>query len=204
MFHDRYVLTISRLTVDKLGVKLYDRVSAVIAEMIANGYDADATEVTVEAPMDTMLASLSAGQVTDLGFTIRVSDNGCGMAPDVINSSYLKVGGERRKNPRRGDCTPRFHGRVMGRKGVGKLAPFGICNTIEVTSSGGDEVDGVDEHGNAARGYRTAHFFLKRSAIMEDEEKNYEPDLGPLDGTVRPATGLTFVLPSSVVGTCQT
>lgn len=29
-------MTISRLTVDKLGVKLYDRVSAVIAEIIAN------------------------------------------------------------------------------------------------------------------------------------------------------------------------
>ena len=31
----KYQMTISRLTVDKLGVKLYDRVSAVIAEIVA-------------------------------------------------------------------------------------------------------------------------------------------------------------------------
>ena len=45
-----YSMRISRLTVDKLGVKLYDKVSAVIAELIANAYDADATNVTVRAP----------------------------------------------------------------------------------------------------------------------------------------------------------
>ena len=31
-----YHLRISRLTVDKLGVKLYDKASAVVAELIAN------------------------------------------------------------------------------------------------------------------------------------------------------------------------
>ena len=30
-----YTLRISRLTIDKLGVKLYDRVSAVVAELVA-------------------------------------------------------------------------------------------------------------------------------------------------------------------------
>ena len=48
----KYVMKISRLTVDKLGVKLYDRVSAVIAELVANSYDADAAKVTITAPMD--------------------------------------------------------------------------------------------------------------------------------------------------------
>ena len=42
-----YELKISRLTVDKLGVKLDDKASAVVAELIANSYDADATEVDV-------------------------------------------------------------------------------------------------------------------------------------------------------------
>ena len=48
---NEYVMRISRLTVDKLGVKLYDKVSAVIAELIANSYDADAKEVSVRAPI---------------------------------------------------------------------------------------------------------------------------------------------------------
>ncbi|HEU4683617.1 MAG TPA: hypothetical protein VFS39_03845, partial [Nitrospira sp.] len=55
----KYVMTISRLTVDKLGVKLYDRVSAVIAEVVANSYDADATEVIITAPMGETLAQKS-------------------------------------------------------------------------------------------------------------------------------------------------
>jgi len=32
----KYQMTISRMTVDKLGVKLYDKVAAVMAELVAN------------------------------------------------------------------------------------------------------------------------------------------------------------------------
>ncbi len=53
---DGYELKISRLTIDKLGVKLYDRVSAVVAELVANSYDADATQVAVELPLATLLS----------------------------------------------------------------------------------------------------------------------------------------------------
>ncbi|MBE9204747.1 hypothetical protein IQ218_16560 [Synechocystis salina LEGE 06099] len=52
-------MTISRLTIDKLGVKLYDKVSAVIAELVSNSYDADATEVEIKAPMGEFLATKS-------------------------------------------------------------------------------------------------------------------------------------------------
>lgn len=194
MSADKYVMTISRMTVDKLGVKLYDRVSAVIAELVANGYDADATEVTIEAPMGAMLASLSKGQVTDSGYTIRVSDNGCGMPPEVVNQFYLKVGGERRKDPQRGDRSKQYSRRVMGRKGVGKLAPFGICNTIEVISSGGEVIDGVDQNGQPAKGYKTAHFTMKRSEILSDSDTDYAPTVGALDDTVQPASGSTFIM----------
>lgn len=190
----KYKMTISRMTVDKLGVKLYDKVSAVIAELVANGYDADAERVTIEAPMDTMLASLSGGVVSDSGYTITVKDFGHGMVPDIVNPFYLKVGGERRKDPARGDRTPKHNRRVMGRKGVGKLAPFGICETLEVISSGGEEIDGMDEHGNDARGYRTAHFIMRRDKIMSDDEKDYEPDIGPLDETVQPEPGTSIVM----------
>ena len=194
MTENRYRMTISRLTVDKLGVKLYDRASAVIAELVANGYDADAEVVTIEAPMGTYLATVAQGNVTDSGYRIAVTDDGCGMTPDDINPFYLKVGGERRTDPKRGNKSPK-HGRlVMGRKGVGKLAPFGICNTIEVISSGGAEVDGFDESGNAARGYLTAHLIMKRDSILTDDDDEYIPDLGDLDGTVRPATGTTIVM----------
>src|ERR1700688_4699950 len=64
----KYVMKISRLTVDKLGVQLYDRVSAVIAELVANSYDADATKVTITAPMGEYLATRSQGEIKDRGY----------------------------------------------------------------------------------------------------------------------------------------
>ena len=42
---NKYTMRISRLTIDKLGIQMYDRVSAVLAELIANAYDADAQQV---------------------------------------------------------------------------------------------------------------------------------------------------------------
>ena len=190
----KYRMTISRMTVDKLGVKLYDKVSAAIAELVANGYDADAQEVTVEAPMGVILASLSQGVVSDSGYIITVHDKGHGMQPEVVNPFYLTVGSERRKDPKRGDRTPKFGRRVMGRKGVGKLAPFGICEELEVISSGGSEIDGEDEHGKPARGYKTAHFTMRRSEILTDEDESYEPEVGLLDETVQPKAGTKIIL----------
>jgi hypothetical protein len=77
-----YKLRISRLTVDKLGVKLYDKASAVVAELIANGYDADADSVTVRIPLNTQLATTAGGVTTDKGLVIEVADDGHGMTPD--------------------------------------------------------------------------------------------------------------------------
>lgn len=186
----QYVMTISRMTVDKLGVKLYDRVSAVMAELVANSYDADATEVTIQAPMGVYLATTKG----DAGYKIIVRDNGIGMEPNVVNPFYLKVGGERRKDPKRGNVSKKFGRRVMGRKGVGKLAPFGICNTIEVLTAGGEIVDGTGPDGKPARGFKAAHFIMKRSDIMDDHEDEYRPEIGPLDQCVVAEHGTTLTL----------
>ena len=190
----RYRMSISRMTIDKLGVKLYDKVSAAIAELVANGYDADADEVTVKAPMGVMLASLSQGNISDSGYCITIIDNGHGMHPDDINQFYLKVGGERRSDPKRGDRTQKYGRKVMGRKGVGKLAPFGICNTLEIISSGGEKIKVEDKNGNLVQGYRTAHFIMKRNDILTDENESYEPEIGQYDKTIRPNSGTEIVL----------
>jgi len=184
-----YTMTISRMTVDKLGVKLYDKVSAVIAELVANSYDADATRVEIRAPLGEFLASKQNGQIMDKGYTIEVQDDGIGMTPEQVNEFYLRVGAERRIDSRRGDTSKKFNRKVMGRKGVGKLAPFGICYMIEVITSGGELVDGKDENGNNAKGYLTAHLTLERDEILSDTDEEYKPVVGPLDETVRPTTG---------------
>lgn len=60
----------------------------------------------------------------------------------------------------------------MGRKGVGKLAPFGVCSHIEILSAGGAIVKEGDNEG-----YRTAHIILKKdgnySAHFFHDAKNF-------------------------------
>jgi len=190
----KYTMPISRLTVDKLGVKLYDRASAVIAELIANSYDADASEVRVEAPMGEYLASRAGGMVTDKGLEIVISDNGVGMTPDEMQDYFLPVGAERRSDPRRGEDgpTPSFGRKVMGRKGVGKLAPFGICREIEVISAGGGEVSDL---ATRREGYRTAHLIMDYDRITSgDPYEDYPPTVGDLDETISDERGTTVKL----------
>jgi hypothetical protein len=185
----KYRMTISRLTVDKLGVKLYDRASAVLAELIANSYDADANEVVVRAPMGAWLADKVTDDDVDKGYVIEVEDNGTGMTPDVINRYYLRVGAERRSDLERGDVSKKFGRKVMGRKGVGKLAPFGICEKIEVISSGGDLIQNPDSNGNVIQGYKTAHLIMERRGILSETDEDYFPIPGDQDETLRYKTG---------------
>jgi hypothetical protein len=191
---DKYVMTISRLTVDKLGVKLYDKVSAVIAELVANSYDADATEVEIKAPMDELLAVKNQGQLMDKGYVIEVNDNGIGMTPEEVNEFYLVVGKERRADPKRGDVSKKYKRKVMGRKGVGKIAPFGVCQQIEVLTAGGNIVTQKGENGKVTKGYLTAHFILDRAGIVTDTDSPYYPKVGASDGSLSEKTGTSLRL----------
>lgn len=117
-----YPLSIDVNVLKHLGINLYSNVPAVLTEMVANAWDADAEEVSINIDVD--------------GNKIIIHDAGHGMSYFDIKNKYLRVGYERRDDT--GDLTPK--GRpVMGRKGVGKLAPFSIANVVEVYSTKGDE-----------------------------------------------------------------
>lgn len=168
-----YHLRISRLTVDKLGVKLYDKASAVVAELIANGYDADAETVTVRLPLNLQLASQAGGKLKDLGYVIDVEDDGHGMTPEEAIGFYLRVGADRRT--RKGEDGGRSRKKkrpVMGRKGIGKLAPFGICRRIEVWSAGGPKTK---------NGYAITHFFMDFDKIVTDDDDAVPLEVGSED-----------------------
>ena len=181
----KYTLRISRLTIDKLGIQMYDRVSAVLAELIANAYDADAKTVTVTLPFSTTLGS--SDKEGD-GEEIRIEDDGTGMTEQHVNDYYLNVGYDRRA--KRGDTTG-LGRRVMGRKGIGKLAPFGICREVEVITAGGER---------AAEGYQIAHLILDFNAMRQTEtdshgiEDPYYPRVGDRDGDFTESSGTTIVL----------
>ena len=184
-----YVLRISRKTIDKLGVKLYDRVALVISELVSNSYDADAKEVTVQCPAGLFLATRKAGKVEDKGYEVRVQDDGLGMTPDQLNDYYLVVGSDRRTDAR-GEFSP--GGRpVMGRKGVGKLAPFGICKTIEIISAGEDPDAKPTE---MSKPFHVAHVILNYDDITQIDDFNYEPKRGTQDRTFTDKRGTTIIL----------
>ena len=181
--HRKYTMKISRLTIDKLGIHMYDRVSAVIAELIANSYDADATNVTVTLPFGKYLAKQKAGQTIDLEHEITIEDDGIGMLSYEVNDFYLKVGANRRAD--RGEKTA--SGRlVLGRKGIGKLAPFGICREIRVISAGGTPDDAGE--------YDVSDLILQYDSILSDDDDDYHPTLGPLDGKKQSRRGTKIIL----------
>ncbi len=119
------VLTVAGNIVKHLGVQMYaGRPVPAIAELISNAWDADAKQVEVELPLDEPWDPGNEEQF------IRVSDDGNGMTWDMVRNAYLNVGRDRRKI----EGTDRSPGGrpLQGRKGVGKLAGFGIADTLEV------------------------------------------------------------------------
>ena len=186
---DKYTMRISRLTIDKLGIQMYDRVSAVLAELIANAYDADAEHVKVTLPFGTYLARRRDGQVEDLGLEVVIEDDGGGMTAQEVNDYYLNIGYNRRVG--RDEKTPKHKRRVMGRKGIGKLAPFGICHEVEVITAGGNLTD---------KGYAVSNLILNFDDIIADERDesgnvtDYHPNQGPQDGKYADATGTKLIL----------
>lgn len=106
--------------IDLLGQQMYGGAVPSVAELVANAWDADASKVEIFIPAD----------FKSPGAEIIVRDYGTGMSFEELNNFYLHIGYERRT---RGERTT--GGRlVMGRKGIGKLAGFGIAEDIIVTS----------------------------------------------------------------------
>ena len=97
--------------IDSLGIQMYQRPVAAIAELISNAWDADAKRVDVRLP-----DPLSESAV------ISIEDNGLGMTFADCDGRYLNVGQNRRVEA--GDKSPGGR-RVLGRKGIGKFAGFG-------------------------------------------------------------------------------
>ena len=106
-------------TIDHLGIKLYSSFPPVIAELISNSYDADAENVEIRINYDEKI--------------VTVEDDGNGMNHNELNENFLVIGRNRRRAEGTGFSKIKNR-KVTGKKGLGKLAVFGIANTIEVYS----------------------------------------------------------------------
>lgn len=106
-----------------LGLSLYSSTPAVLTEIVSNAWDADATEVHINVDVNKN--------------EITIKDNGHGMNASDIKDKFLNVGYARRTDGRA--KTPLYKRDVMGRKGIGKLAMFGLANKVSIYTKKQDE-----------------------------------------------------------------
>lgn len=145
MGHSKLEMSFEPNTIEHLGVKMYSHIPPAIAELIANAYDACATEVRIKF--------IDEGENKQ----IIVADNGTGMSFNEVNEYFLRIGRNRRKENQDSPC-----GRIpTGRKGLGKLALFGLGSIIMIeTYKDGERVS----------------FTLDYESILATTGKPYEPE----------------------------
>lgn len=127
-----------------LGSNMYPSIAKGLSEFIANAFDADASQVNVTIPFDDIQADrtrVRIGAVSEnlkgiylpLDETIKVviADDGHGMTADEIIDQFLPINRDRRQAT--GKSSSESGNRtVMGRKGLGKLAGFGVAEKVTI------------------------------------------------------------------------
>lgn len=112
-----YKINIDKKVLRLLGAQLYGDTPSIISELVQNAYDADASAVWITIN-------------TTSPNTIIVQDDGIGMTPEEINTRFLNIGQDRRT----AFPTSPSGRKVLGRKGIGKLAVFSLAKIIDVYS----------------------------------------------------------------------
>lgn len=108
-------LIIQPKVIDHLGIKMYQKPVDVIAEFIANAWDSDSEVVNIHLDHSSII----------------IQDKGCGMTYDDCQNYFLTVGRDRRKELGR-EYSEEKERPILGRKGIGKFAGFGIAKVIEI------------------------------------------------------------------------
>ena len=141
--------------VEDLGLTLYTSLARVLVEFVANAYDADASHATItfdasaihaareqmRKDFQTEPAASPAGENVPLSertlpsnLDITIEDDGHGMSREDLEHKFL-IAGRRRRVVEAASQGRSPGGRpLMGRKGLGKLAGFGVGKLIEVLS----------------------------------------------------------------------
>lgn len=146
---ERLRLKFDPRTIEHLGIKMYSRLPYALAELVANAYDAGADNVWI-----TLIDNDPDNK------RIIVEDDGDGMSFDEVNNNFLVIGRRRRdEDESRENSKGR---RITGKKGVGKLALFGIGKTIKIETTKKSEP------------YKTT-FTLDWEGILSEKEGVYYP-----------------------------
>jgi hypothetical protein len=156
----KYELNIDVRILELLGPNLYTNIYYVLAELIANAYDADARNVYILSYEDKII----------------VEDDGKGMSYEKGEvTKYLQVAAVSRRSEE--DSKTEGLGRnKMGRKGVGKLAALSISEEVLVMTVSNGEKSGfvLTRHDQTLTGIPDDKIIFKRieqngtSIVMKD------------------------------------
>ena len=154
-------------TIKHLGLQMYSTLPPVIGELVANGWDANATKVEITIPDEPINERTSE---------IVITDNGDGMSDEDVREKYLRIGRDRRETEQSDET--RLNRKIMGRKGIGKFSAFGIAKEIVIESVKED---------------RTSHFAINYDELLDKEdERIIELPPLPATGDVNEGTKVTL------------
>lgn len=156
---DKLRMSFDPNTIEHLGIKMYSNLPAALAELVANSYDAKASRVNIK---------IYTSDENDK--SIVIEDNGKGMSFDEINKCFLRIGRNRRAEELTRKPSER---KPTGKKGLGKLALFGIGERIEVLTMQGNEKTRFILDWNALKSTRDGEDYEPDS---EREERNGGPE----------------------------
>lgn len=106
--------------VEKLGRELVSRQETAVAELIKNGYDADATEVR-----------LVFENAEEPGGTLFVKDNGHGMTREALIDGFMRLSSrDKVREPK----SPKYGRQRAGKKGIGRFAAQRLGDGLTVVT----------------------------------------------------------------------
>lgn len=156
-------------TIEHLGVKMYSTLPPALSELISNSYDADASVVNLKFHEN-------AGKPV----SISVVDDGEGMSWNDIQNKFLIIGRNRRKDSATLDIpSQRFKRKATGKKGLGKLALFGLAELITVRT---------------IKDKKLTTFTLSWSDLLNTEQGSYKPIIEHNEKSTSKPNGTTIKL----------
>ena len=166
-FESELLMRFDPRTIEHLGIQMYSTLPPVIAELVSNSYDAEAEKVKIRL-------------FDEYEKKIIIEDDGHGMSFQDINSKFLLIGRNRREaeSSQKSANGKRF---VVGKKGLGKLAFFGIAEHVRIETT---------------CNHKRTTFILDWNRIKEIKQPNepYVPDLIEKEKTTPKAQGTKITL----------
>lgn len=149
---DKLKFKVAPNIVEDLGLNLYTNLPRVLVEYVANSFDADSPAVNIQFDANEIARARkvlkkeheleqarNAGSTPLLetktlsdDFAIVIEDTGYGMSRSDLNDKFLFAGRRRRKELTGDPLRTPNRRLIMGRKGIGKLAGFGVAKIVTV------------------------------------------------------------------------